>query len=103
MTKFPARSMTGKEVLLKTIALIEEKGWCQGSYQKDGKVCAKGGIRIACNWPLCDDSSYDDAVAAVAKLIVGEVGNSIISWNDTPGRTKNEVLAVLRQAAAGLE
>lgn len=89
--------MTVKEVLLKAAEIIEERGWCQGSYNKEtGEVCAKGGLRKAVGWPHQDGEGYYGALDALYTLIGA---GTILSWNDTPGRTKSDVITALRQAA----
>lgn len=88
--------------------------WMQGDYS-DGSdvdtcdVCMLGAIF----WTICGDpdgipgaatawhfvnraisEAYDDAVRALEKV----TDDNISSWNDTPGRTEEEVLAAFDKA-----
>ncbi len=42
---------------------------------------------------------YDDCKLAM-RVMYRTIGGNIAGWNDRPGRTKEEVLAALREAAA---
>lgn len=84
------------EVVLKdAAAYIEEHGWCQGTIATaDGRVCIVQSILQAANPP-----EFDSAFALLAhRLGIRRYGcaSKAGNWNDAPGRTKAEVLAVLR-------
>lgn len=83
-------------VLLKAAAYIEEHGWCQNSLiTDDGKVCAMGAIHMICGGGLLPCPTF-----YAAKERLEQCTESLLSkWNDTPGRTKEEVIAALRAAA----
>lgn len=90
--------MTVKEDLIKTRAKIAA-GWCQGASARNAKgeavsFCILGAFMasgVACSGP----TSY--ALAKVATP--GNLG-VLARYNDTPGRTKEEVLAVFDKAIA---
>ena len=84
----------GQQTLLDAADLIEKKGWIQGANWRPGRgFCVFGAIdRVAKN----DGPAFNDAVKRVYSLIEG---HGIAKWNDEPGRTKEEVLAMLRRAA----
>ena len=100
-----------RALLLRAAEVIEERGWTQGSYcDGDGGVCAMGAISVGAGYPPESIDGLANYVSgkAVMKLIkvidpqgkfVDRIG-SIPDWNDTRGRTKEEVIAALRTAAA---
>src|SRR6266853_1806600 len=79
------------ECYLKAIGVIETKGWCKGSLMNvSGQVCMAGAIQLTtCSW-----KERDDALRFLHKTL-GLVG----PWNDAPERTKDEVIAKLKEAA----
>ena len=92
--------MTTKEALIAARALVE-KGWCQAADARDagGLECASRDAEAAC-WCLsgaihraCDGLAEDDAWDVLASLV-----GDPVEWNDTPGRSKEEVLALFDKA-----
>jgi hypothetical protein len=85
------------KVLRDAAELIREKGWCQGDYEKaDGAHCAIGAIgcsSIPAEQFFDARSALQDAVDQVP----------VWRWNDTPGRTVDEVLAAFEAAAQAEE
>lgn len=79
------------KTLLDAADYIEEHGWCQEFMWADGRVCALGAILIAKGTGL---SGPRDRLMAFLKN-----PESITKWNDAPGRTKDEVVSALREAA----
>jgi hypothetical protein len=63
-----------------------EEGWCQGAVRKRGAVCAMGAI--------------SDNVEALVVLYRAFGGPGIPRWNDMPGRSKEDVLALYDRAIA---
>ena len=82
---------TAKTILM-AASLIEERGWCQGEYSRNGRLCMLGAIRVA-------EGSDDDASGAVARLRASMNVKFPHEWNDDPKRTKEEVVAKLRAVA----
>lgn len=89
-------------VYLKAIEVIETRGWTQGRYQSPaGQVCALGACNLASN---LGERGYGDgtervrfnALYTAVKLLTGQ--SSVASFNDQPGRTKEEVINLLRKA-----
>jgi hypothetical protein len=84
-------SATVQAALERAAQLIERDGWCQG------RMHALSGER-------CLFKAILDAEPCDSRVVIGEVRsrlgtNSIVSlwnWNDEHGRTKDEVLALLR-------
>lgn len=80
------------DVLNGAADLIERDGWCQGTPQGDGPVCA--GVAI------CRSSNgVRLQTEAITRLTRHTGWSSVIGWNDSPGRTKTEVVAALRTVA----
>lgn len=87
------------DVLNGAADLIERDGWVQGSAASIGPArCA--GIAIDRTAQRLDTNGYP-VVCGFAKFLGldGFATAEIINWNDTPGRTKADVVAALRAAA----
>jgi len=79
--------------LLRAIDYIEKHGWCQGtSFGPNDTVCIWGALYRT----KTDTRLYFKASNRLRQLI-GD--RSIPNWNDAKGRTKEEVIAKLREAA----
>lgn len=90
------------KALLKGAALIEERGWCQGDYQSEGRLCVLGAIKVAVGKEPDGDEDTDPIVFRAKKAMCASVGIGLIhEWNDDPARTKEEVVAKLRAVALG--
>ncbi len=105
---------TPNEILLKAAEHMEKVGFHQGGFYKRGEdeystsrdnvlpCCARGAMEQAAY--TCDGIGFVDAAR---QLLVKHLGlveqpnrEPIANWNDEPGRTKEEVIAALRGAAA---
>jgi hypothetical protein len=92
-------------ILLKAMDLLEV-GWCQHTAAKDGTgqvvsydypgaccFCLTGAIARAC-------ADFGEPVEIVIRDIIplfkAKLRKSPIKWQDEPGRTKEEVLALIR-------
>lgn len=94
------------DILNAAADLIERVGWTQDQWARtaDGSTAQQDGSDAACFclWGavqhVCgnDDSQTDDALA-VFRAATGI--QTYIEWNDTKGRTREEVVAALRQSA----
>ena len=83
--------MTPEEILAEAARLVE-RGWCQGTYRDtDGRVCLVGALNEASGRPC---TYLDEAWNAVCL----EIPQGPSDWNDTPGRTAEEVATALRNA-----
>lgn len=103
--------MNAKEILTKAKTSIETKGWAQGAYCDDkGGLCMYGAIYDAVG--MLDPEStvslsglqedqYNELRAADMAL-VAVVGNSLVPFNDAPGRKVEEVYDVFDKAIASL-
>lgn len=90
------------DALDKAAEVIETRGWFQGDLYANGEddgacaVCAWGALIVAKK--AGGDSEHSTMRERSAIRAVTGVA-ALANWNDTPGRTKDEVIAVLRAAA----
>jgi hypothetical protein len=83
-----------KEILIRGKQKILERGWCQHmSIAPDGRCCMIGALALAAE--RFDGADYP--ARRVLENVIGPVW-SIPSFNDAPGRTKEEVLEVFDKA-----
>ena len=97
--------MNVAETLDRACGVIEMLGWRQGNDVGGTTVCAHQAINRACR--ATESHEYAFAMAAVGRALAvdwnyknGWDASIIWEWNDTPGRTKEEVLAMFRAVAA---
>ncbi|SRR5258706_1739766 len=77
---------------LKAIEVLEQRGWCKGKLINDqGQVCMAGAIQIA----TCNSYTLQRKALTLMHLTLGMISR----WNDAPERTKDEVIAKLKEAA----
>jgi hypothetical protein len=74
--------------LLAAADLLRERGWCQNQYIDDeGRICLMSALSLV--------------PASVRVLVmVHHATNGTTTWNDIPGRTKDDVLDLLEGLAA---
>ena len=78
------------QTLTEARATLIEKGWCQDFAEtEDGKMCLAQSA-----W------KYETEADVWTLLYTALGGKSLVTWNDTPGRTFEEVLAVYDKAIA---
>lgn len=82
--------MTVEEMAARTADVIEECGWTQGTSVRRGRVCLVQAMQRASTGP---------AWSQLAARVIPLVGMSLVVWNDAPGRTVEEVVALLRGIA----
>ena len=77
--------------------LLEEKGWIRGTGVDDqGRHCLVAALSDAADsFPGGD--AYWPALEAVQQRVPG---GWVVRWNDAPGRTAEQVIALLRRVAA---
>lgn len=86
--------MTNIEVLRAMKNELMTRGWCQGTFKNaDDRLCLLGSYTRSNSIP-CDTNHLDWLLATLHDVI----GCGIISFNDAPGRTFNEIIDVLDQA-----
>ncbi len=95
------RERTASDVLLAAARYIEEHGWSQGWYARDGNVCVYGAINAVLTGTPNPLRPYPTVLwfeikARLVRVIGTEDG---WRWNDDPDRTEAEVIAALRAAS----
>ena len=84
--------MTVSAILLDAANLIERHGWIQGAYGRpDRGYCLFGAVFEA--------SKYDSDNPWAALVDQEVTGGDPIGWNDAEGRTREQVIGLLRSAA----
>lgn len=109
-SKYKAPIVNESQILLNKVAkYIEVHGWCQNQEWDDqGRVCLTGAMRQVL--PLIKGSLFHNRWLILDEIIV-RIGRSkadgetmtlahqrtdVMSWNDEEGRTKEQVLKMLR-------
>lgn len=93
--------------------LIEKDAWVQGAYRSPlGCWCLSGAIAFVAGGLVGQigiaaasggsEAFYERLSALETCLLPGDVRN-IVGWNDTPGRTVEEVITLLRDRADQME
>lgn len=98
--------MTTHEVLVAARNYLEREGWAQGHWPDFGEwiyppdspnaTCASNVLKRL----ECDEPERWKARRELLKAIGRDDVADIFRWNDTPGRTKAEVLAAFDKAIA---
>lgn len=85
-----------------TALVIEKHGWARGALRTpSGRVCMLGAQRILYRLGYGDENTAQAAGTQIQNELVRRgVTEPFHSWNDMIGRTENEVLGVIRAAAA---
>lgn len=79
------------KVLERAKLILNEYGWCQGTYGDDSVgYCIMGATSEACPRGIPWSSIVD--------TLQGLVTCRLSAWNDAPGRTKEEVIDLLDSA-----
>jgi len=89
------------EVLHKALAHMKQYGWISGKYEDPAsqRCCAMGAIRRATE----DSYERSDAQALLCQAL-GRPANAesyVTGWNDTAGRTEEQVRELFRAAVDG--
>lgn len=104
----------GVAEVLRAAASLVESGWCQKAMATDASgrpvpedddtascFCALGAVIRAADY---DSGVYMAALDRFCEFIYAETGHFAVSrWNDTPGRTAEDVAARLRECAGQVE
>lgn len=103
-------------IIAKAAKEIETRGWCQHILENDrGKVCALGALNYAMvgNWNFWHKRSHgkSDQRDAALKVLAAHLpadfegrypypASRVVSYNNHPGRTKQDMLELFEKAAA---
>lgn len=102
-----SKAKSAKEVLIATKWIINHIGWSKGTMYRDQKrqpisngssahpekvysCCLLGAIELV--------NAEDNVQFQAISCLIHAAGGHIISWNDTKGRTKKDVRALLNKA-----
>lgn len=102
--KTTPKEVTTADVLERAADLLEEFGWAQGhlniSFVKPGPFCMGTAIQEAAR-DLAPDRHTElvDAIYQPGERAAFGFDGQVATWNDCLGRTKSEVVSLLRQAA----
>lgn len=87
---------TTSKLLLEAADYIEKYGWCQNRFEElTGPVCLIGAF-FKCSYVDLDSQileNFRDRLGSFLNV------NNVCKWNDTEGRTKEEVINALRACA----
>lgn len=82
---------------------IRQHGWCQHKpRERDGSVCLRGALDVVCVKIHPQLGPMVEGYAAMVAAIHEITGMYPIEYNDAPGRTKEEILALLDRIAGVL-
>lgn len=95
--------MNTSEVLNAAADLIERDGWCQQRFHDTlGGWCASGAcLKVSGAWDgeIEDDDTIFDASDEALDVLEKRLQSYVPTWNDASGRTAEEVIQALRDAA----
>lgn len=100
----PEVEVTAADVLNRAADLLGEWGWCKGAARHEDSFCLLGAIAFAANgYPprssAITDADCTDLYVTAKEILRPFTGGELGIWNDEPGRTKEQVVAKLREAA----
>src|SRR5260221_14376056 len=81
------------KVIWEVANYIEEHGWVQGGYDHGEAVCILGAYK------KLGLGHFHVSTKRIYSFIKSNGQYGIVDYNDTPGRTKEEVITMLKQAA----
>lgn len=94
--------------IMEKAAEIVSRGWTQRIFTNSARscFCVRGALSVAAGAQMLTEG-HKPSERLLAKVISGvsprsdvAAENSLVAWNDAPGRTQAEVVAKLREAAA---
>src|SRR5437879_1675262 len=94
-----------QELMLKAAVLLEEKGWIQNIIRNKNGFCAAGALFYSSAEPLklvgelLRKPIYTKAIEKLKEEVVKAGYDNVPDWNDARGRTKEQVIAKLREVA----
>lgn len=93
-----AENLRAAKACRSAASLLEKEGWVQNKWVSDEGRCISFAVYQANPRMTISDRQF--AIDELQKSINGE---SIVRFNDAPGRTKEQVLDLLRNTAKRLE
>ncbi|MFJ9749575.1 DUF6197 family protein [Streptomyces chartreusis] len=94
------RQLTTAEHLELTALVIERWGWTTDCDRGEkGEVCIRGAQFVLLRLGYGNADTLHRASTHLHQVLARGTGGSFVAYNDAPGRTKQQVLALLRTAA----
>lgn len=100
-----AGDLTVADTLIRTAAIIRQRGWRQGGGSGDGPVCVVIALCLASHGqaypppPGPKSKAFNEAFWHLSHLVGERHGTAVFSWNDRPDTTQASVLEMLEHAA----
>lgn len=88
-----------QKVFLRAAEILDERGWCQRAFNRDDKLCAYGALGAAIEGNVLKNTNTNWFNNLINRLKRKNKIEDLITWNDTKGRTKEQVQAAFRKAA----
>lgn len=98
----PQRLAQPDPVLLLAAEIVRERGLCQGPWRAGGPLCAAGAVGEAGADLGLSRTRMESRVLKFARALGRSAATDVHDWNDTPGRTAEEVAEALERAAYGV-
>jgi hypothetical protein len=89
-------------VLLRAAEIVRERGLRKGPWKAGGPICAAGAVGAAGDDLNLTRPEMEERVLRFACALGGSEPSDVHRWNDTPGRTAEQVADALERAAYGL-
>ncbi|MFJ4562110.1 hypothetical protein ACIP4Q_39395 [Streptomyces massasporeus] len=95
------RTVSPAEHLELTALVIERYGWTQGNHRsRSGRRCILGAQAVLYRLGYGDDATVRAAAGHLQAVLAARgIRQPYHQWNDTPGRDRDQVLALVREAA----
>lgn len=90
-------------VIARAIDIIEREGWCQDGFKDaQGRHCVAGALWKAATGkePMGTQTTSDEDCPVYTRAftrLCGLLGRHVPCWNDMPGRTKDEVIELMKE------
>ncbi|MFJ3366448.1 DUF6197 family protein [Streptomyces anthocyanicus] len=96
------RTVSPAEHLELTALVIERYGWTQRQHRsRSGRRCILGAQAVLYRLGYGDDATVAAAAGHLQAVLAARgIRQPYHQWNDAPGRSRDEVLALVREAAA---
>jgi len=91
-----------QQIILGVADLIDRHGHCQHVLEKDGHYCIGGAFVKLSTTQNFRNKDWRKAVVHVHHACEQDGYNTYVGFNDTPGRTKEEVVQKLRDCAINI-
>jgi len=87
------------KILVMAADHVERYGWCQLGLAAPGIGNNNERCALMAIWAQGNNNDAVDAANRLARYLGFTERKQVVHWNDTPERTKEEVISALREAA----